>query len=147
MELLTRDSSLPKVGPGSSARMMKMPLEPKVGKMLTMKTNIPIPPKSRLKLRQKSRERGKLVRLARRTLAPVVEKPLVDSKRASVKEVTAPLKIKGKAPASEMSPMPERPKLYLRGHKRNHPPGVCNLKPADHSAEGDAIDESQNDLG
>ena len=69
-------------GPGLSARRRKMESPPASGTSAIMNTSTPMPPSRWVKLRQKSRLRGRLS-TSSRMLEPVVVKPETVSNTAS----------------------------------------------------------------
>ncbi len=79
--------SLPTLGPGDSARMMRMLCPPVMGKRARRNTKTPMPPNQWVKLRQKRRDRG-MASTSARMDAPVVVKPEMTSKRASTNRGT-----------------------------------------------------------
>ena len=90
-------TSFPTEGPGLSARMRLMFEPPLSGTMARRKTSTPIPPIQCVKLRHRS-EQCESTSTSERMLAPVVVKPDIVSKRASVKDVISPVMQKGMQP-------------------------------------------------
>jgi hypothetical protein len=70
------------------------------GRIIIRMTIIPIPPIQWVRLLQKRIEYGR-ISTSFSTEAPVVEKPEVDSKKASINGGIAPLKIYGREPSTE----------------------------------------------
>ena len=97
-----RLTSLPTVGPGTSARRRCMPWPSLIGRMAMTNTSTPMPPTQWVKLRQK---RPLRVRdsTSVRMLAPVVVKPDTVSKKASTKWGMSPEMQKGSAPKADMA--------------------------------------------
>ena len=77
-----RLTSLPTVGPGTSARIKCIPWPSFIGRMAMTNTSTPMPPTQWVKLRQNKppRLRGSI---SVRMLEPVVVKPETVSKKAS----------------------------------------------------------------
>ena len=109
---LARGTSLPTVGPGTSARMMCIERSPLMGMTAMTNTSTPMPPIQCVKLRQNSPERDRLS-ISFRIEAPVVVKPETVSKKASTKCGMSPLIRKGTQPSSDIdshdSPTQEKP--------------------------------------
>ena len=107
-------TSLPTVGPGTSARMMCMEWLPFIGSIAMMNTNTPIPPTQCVNERQKRHPRL-IPSISVRMDAPVVVKPEAVSNMASMKFGISPLKTKGSAPNADMriqpSPTMAKPSL------------------------------------
>ena len=80
--LRTRGTSLPTLGPGTSARMMCMECSPLMGSTAIRNTSTPMPPIQCVKSRQNRSPRG-MPGMSVTTVAPVVERPEAVSKRAS----------------------------------------------------------------
>ena len=109
---LARGTSLPTVGPGTSARMMCIERSPLMGMTAMRKTSTPMPPIQCVKLRQNRPERDRLS-MSFRIEAPVVVKPETVSKNASMKRGISPLITKGSEPSSDIAshdrPTQEKP--------------------------------------
>ena len=99
---LIRLTSLPTVGPGTSARIRCMPRPSVMGRMAMAKTSTPIPPTQWERLRQKRRPLL-MASTSVRMVEPVVVKPETISKNASKKEGISPEMIKGSAPKADIS--------------------------------------------
>jgi hypothetical protein len=99
------------VGPGTSAIKSCIPPIPRMGKTTSDNTIIPIPPSHWVILRQKSNpcERDSI---SFRIEAPVVVKPEMVSKNASVYEGIAPVIIKGIEPKNEKRIQPKLTIIY-----------------------------------
>ena len=79
-----RGCNLARMGPTDSAAKRLMSLKPNIGNTATVKNTIPKPPTQWVIMRQKSRDLGS-ASISWRIVAPVVEKPDIVSKKASVK--------------------------------------------------------------
>ena len=97
-----RGTSLPTVGPGTSARMMCIERSPLMGMTAMRNTSTPMPPIQCVKLRQNRPERERLS-MSFKIEAPVVVKPEVVSKKASTKWGMSPLIRKGTQPSSDIA--------------------------------------------
>ena len=97
-----RGTSLPTVGPGTSARMMCIDRLPLMGSTASTNTRMPMPPIQWVKLRQNRMPLGS-PSTAGRMLAPVVVKPETVSNRASTGFGMQPVSTKGTAPITEMN--------------------------------------------
>ena len=80
---LSFETTLPKTGPGTSARITSKWLFLLFSIMARAKTSTPIPPIKWVKLRQKSSECDK-TETSGKIVAPVVVKPELTSKKASI---------------------------------------------------------------
>ena len=80
---LTRGTSLPTVGPGTSARMMCMECSPLMGITAIRNTSTPMPPIQWVNMRQNISPRG-MASISVRMVAPVVDRPEAVSNRASM---------------------------------------------------------------
>ena len=86
-----RGCSLARIGPTDSAANRFMSPKPNTGNTATVKNTIPKPPTQCVIARQKRRLCGK-ASISSTIVAPVVEKPDIVSKKASVTDGSEPLK-------------------------------------------------------
>ena len=96
------ETTLPKTGPGTSARMTSRWLFLLFSIMASAKTSTPIPPIKWAKLRQKRSECVKTL-TSGKMVAPVVVNPELISKKASMMLGICPDKTKGSAPKKDQS--------------------------------------------
>ncbi len=101
-----RGVSLSATGPGTSALKSCIPPTPRKGRIARDSTMIPIPPIQWVRLRQ-NRIPWEMLSMSVRVVAPVVVKPDMVSKNASVKEGMAPESIKGRLPHREKAIHPK----------------------------------------
>ena len=95
-----RLTSLPAVGPGTSARIRCIPWPSVMGRMAITNTSTPMPPTQWVKLRH-IRQPRLMASTSWRMLAPVVVKPDTVSKKASTKWGMSPHRTKGIAPKAD----------------------------------------------
>ena len=96
----TRATSLPQVGPGTSAFIIYKVWAPDLGSTASTNTSTPMPPTQWVKLRQNSIPRLK-ASTSVRMLAPVVVKPDTVSNKASTNLGISPESTKGSAPNTD----------------------------------------------
>ena len=95
----TRGVSRSPVGPGASASSKLMPPEPTVGSTATTNTITPIPPIHCVVARQNNTP-GPVPSIGRKTVAPVVVNPEIDSNIASSNAGIQPVNTNGRAPTT-----------------------------------------------
>ena len=95
-----RGCSLERIGPTDSAEKRLISFNPKIGNTATVKNTIPKPPTQWVIIRQKSIDFGS-ASISCSMVAPVVEKPDIVSKKASVKFGMLAVSIYGSVPKSE----------------------------------------------
>ena len=88
------------MGPTDSAEKRLISLRPNIGNTATVKNTIPKPPTQWVIMRQKSIDFGN-ASISCNIVAPVVVKPDMVSKKASVKPGMLPVNIYGNVPKSE----------------------------------------------
>ena len=102
---VTRGVSLSALGPGTSALKSCIPPTPRSGSTAMVSTMMPMPPSQCVRLRQSRNALGTAsicgVSAPPRIVAPVVVKPLMTSKKASVNSVSTPVSTHGSAPTSD----------------------------------------------
>ena len=95
-----RGCNLERIGPTDSAEKRFTSFRPNIGNTATVKNTIPKPPTQCVIIRQKSIDLGN-DSISCNIVAPVVVKPDIVSKKASVKPVMLSVSIYGSVPKSE----------------------------------------------